>query len=336
MADDLSGGEERLSEIAGDRDVSWMEGVWHQRDVTPSEIADALRDLLRRRHAESESYVPARVLNLVVICDRDWRGEIQNRLENVGRYHASRTILCCVEPGRKSLDALATMTVSGDPRPGEIALCHEEVVVDIGPQHLPNLDTIVDPLVVSDLATVVWSPHGYPEAVDSVRHLSQVVLVDSVNEPDAHTAIARAHELSTDSYVVDLAWLRSTPWRERVAATFDPPLWRQELAKISTVTSATSPARSSQGCCSSAGWRRGSAGSRARWSPRAARCTGTPHGHRQDVDLCLEPDETMSTPGLAGMHIETASGMSIALDRGAGGLQRARAARATVPRASGP
>ena len=44
--------------------------------------------------------MPARVLNLVVIADREWRGEIQNRLENVGRYHASRTILCAVEQGR--------------------------------------------------------------------------------------------------------------------------------------------------------------------------------------------------------------------------------------------
>ena len=42
---------------------------------------------------------PARVLNLVVIVDREWRGEILNRLERVGRYHPSRLILCAVEPG---------------------------------------------------------------------------------------------------------------------------------------------------------------------------------------------------------------------------------------------
>ena len=36
--------------------------------------------------------------------------------------------------------------------------------------------------------------------------------------------------------MVDLAWLRSTPWRERVASTFDPPQWRDELRQISAVT----------------------------------------------------------------------------------------------------
>ena len=45
--------------------------------------------------------VPARVLNLVVIVDRDWKGEIANRLERVGRYHASRTVLCAVEDGTR-------------------------------------------------------------------------------------------------------------------------------------------------------------------------------------------------------------------------------------------
>src|SRR5438067_6477017 len=37
------------------------------------------------------------------------------------------------------------------------------------------------------------------------------------------------------AYVVDLAWLRGTPWRERIAATFDPEVWRPALRQISKV-----------------------------------------------------------------------------------------------------
>ena len=86
------------------------EDVWSAQDTTPAEIEAALRELLHnRRHAENQGYVPARVLNLVVIVDREWRGEIENRLERVGRYHASRTVLCAVEPGRTTLDAWATI-----------------------------------------------------------------------------------------------------------------------------------------------------------------------------------------------------------------------------------
>jgi hypothetical protein len=83
--------------------------VWSERDTNPADIEAALRDLLKQRRAEGEAYAPARVLNLVVIADRDWRGEILNRLEKVGRYHASRTILCAVEEGRDEIDAVATM-----------------------------------------------------------------------------------------------------------------------------------------------------------------------------------------------------------------------------------
>ena len=205
-----------------DTDPTWLGGVWAEQDTTPAKIAEALAELLKARQAEGEACAPARVLNLVVIVDREWRGEIINRLERVGRYHPSRLILCAVEPGRTQLDAWATLRVEGDPSPGELALYHEELVVDIGEQHLGMMDTIVDPLVVSDLATVVWSPHGHPEAVDSLLRLAQVVLIDSLMEPDPATAAARARELEERAYIVDLAWLRSTPWRERVAATFDP------------------------------------------------------------------------------------------------------------------
>jgi glucose-6-phosphate dehydrogenase assembly protein OpcA len=316
-----------IAERLGSRDVSWMEGVWTAQDTTPADIEAALRDLLKRRHAQGETHVPARVLNLVVVADRDWRGEIQNRLERVGRYHASRMILCSVEPGRSTIDAWATMTVAGDPRPGELTLCHEEIVLDIGLGHLARLDSVVDPLLVSDLVTVVWSPHGHEDAVDSILHLAQVVLVDSIIEPLVATAVNRARQLAEQAYVVDLAWLRSTPWRERVTATFDPPAWRRELSRISTVTVRHRPDSAVAGVLFFA-W----LASRLGWKPGSLIATngkmhGRAGGRHGDVNLRLEPDHEMSAPGLAGVTVETASGASISLDRGAGGLTAHRRMR---------
>jgi hypothetical protein len=243
-----------------------------------------------------------------------------NRLEQVGRYHASRTILCEVEQGRTTLDASVVMTVEGDRRPGDLALTRERVIVEVGEKHLHKLDTVVDPLVVPDLPTVVWSPHGHPEAVDALLRLSQVVLIDSVNEPDPASALRRAEGLAAEAYVVDLAWLRTTPWRERVAATFDPPRWREELGRIHAVTVRH---RSDSGVAgvlffgwlsSRLGWGAGSL------MPAEGSVRGHATAHRQDVALTLEPDPNQSVPGLAGIEIGTASGMSISLDRGPGGL----------------
>jgi hypothetical protein len=54
---------------------------------------------------------------------------------------------------------------------------------------------------------------------------------------------------------------------------------------------------------------------------------GKAHGRRQDVVMKLEPDAALSVPGLAGVEVGTASGMSIALSRGAGGLTARRVDR---------
>src|ERR687885_1039660 len=212
------------------------DSVWSAQETTPADIEAALRAMLKERHSENESYVPARSLTMVCIVDKQWSGEIANRLRGVGGYHASRTIVCAVDPRRTTLDAVATIASDVHPRPGEFALLRETVIVDIGEQHLAHVDTIVDPLVVTDLPTVAWAPHGHQEAVEALLPLIQVVLLDSVDEPDMRDALRRALHLLEDVYVVDLAWLRSTPWRERVAATFDPPHLRPDLRTISAVT----------------------------------------------------------------------------------------------------
>jgi glucose-6-phosphate dehydrogenase assembly protein OpcA len=305
-------------------------GVWSEQDTTPAAIESALRGMLNEQFARDDAYVPARVINLVVVVDREWRGEIMNRLERVGRYHPSRTVLCAVEDGRSTIDASVAITTEGAPgrkEAGEVALTRERIVLDLGPRHLEKLDTIVDPLVVTDIATVVWSPHGHPEAVDALLHLSQVVLLDSVNEPNAGAAVARARQLAEDVYVVDLAWLRSTPWRERVAATFDPAQWRAELARIDSVTVRHQPESPVAGLLF-CGW----LAARLDWDPGSLVAAngslhGRAHGRRQDVELRLVPDPRMSVPGLAGVEIGTASGMRIALDRGPGGLTAHRTDR---------
>src|SRR5438067_652628 len=115
--------------------------VWKGQDTSPAEIEAALRRLLIEFHAENEGYWPARVLNLVCVVDGEWSGEVANRLRGVGRYHASRTIVCSVDPQRTTLDATATVASDVRPQPGEFALTRETVIVKVGPQHLKRLDT---------------------------------------------------------------------------------------------------------------------------------------------------------------------------------------------------
>lgn len=300
-----------------------VDAPWRERDTTPSRIEAALRELLNRAHSESEAVVPARVLNLVVIVDAEFRGEVENRLERVGRYHPSRLIVCAVRRGQATLDAWASMAAEAS---GTLAVAREHVEVDVGPQHLRALDTIVDPLVVTDLATVVWAPHGHSEGVDALRRLAQVILIDSLDEPEIDVSLCRADELAGDLYVVDLAWLRSTPWRERVAAAFDPPAVRAALREISAVTVRHRDDSAAAGMLF-LGW----LASRLGWRPERlthgrGEWRGRARARRGEVSLRLEPSAGQSAPGLSGVTVEMASGAAVSLDRGPGGLRAARRA----------
>jgi glucose-6-phosphate dehydrogenase assembly protein OpcA len=301
--------------------MATIDAVWRATDTTPGDIEAALRRELADIHRENAGYVPARVLNLICVVDKQYSGEVANRLRRVGRYHPSRTIVCSVEPGREKLDAVATIAAPSEVRHGEIGLLRETVVVECGEKHLNNLDRIVDPLVVTDLLTCVWSPHGHPEAVDSLLPLAQIVLLDSVDEPDPADAIRRARELSHEVYVVDLAWLRSTPWRERIAATFDPEHLRPELRTLSSVTIRHHPDSGVAGLLL-IGW----LASRLDWRTapllqRGGVLEGQASSRRQDVRIRIEPDESLQVRGLASVTLETASGRYLSLERGPGGLR---------------
>ena len=291
--------------------------VWTAQNTTPSEIEEALRNLLAERHAESAAYVPARVLNLVIIVDRQWSGEIANRLRRVGRNHASRTIVCAVSEGRTTLDAVATVAADSTPGEGETALTFETIVIDLGPGHLPYLDSIVDPLVVTDIPTLVWAPHGHWEAVDSLRGVSQSVLLDSVEDPEVAEALRRAARLLESREVVDLAWLRTTPWRERIATIFAPPARRHQLAAISSIAVRHHFA-SGAAALLICGW----FGSRLGWPAQPLHRDGKGHADGQMGEVSVTLDSVgQNVPGLSGLTLTLRDGSSLSLDRGPGGLQ---------------
>jgi hypothetical protein len=108
--------------------------------------------------------------------------------------------------------------------------------------------------------------------------------------------------------VVDLAWLRTTPWRERLAASFDPLVRKPRLEQISQVA-----IRHREGSAASAALLAGWLASRLGW-------------YDSDVAVDLQTVE-QEVQGLAGVTVATSDGFSLSLDRGRGGLQ----AREAVP-----
>ncbi|HEY2283822.1 MAG TPA: glucose-6-phosphate dehydrogenase assembly protein OpcA [Solirubrobacteraceae bacterium] len=320
------------------------DAVWSERATTPDAIESALRELLAERsqagrQAEHGGLAPARVLNMVVFVESRHSDEIAGRLRGVGRYHASRTVVLSYEAEREDLNARVSIASEGNPNPGEPALLRETAVVEIGERHLDDLTTIADPLVVSDLPTLLWSPHRHPEAADALLELAQATLIDSIEQPVWSEAIERACVLSEQAYVVDLAWLRSTPWRERIAATFDPQRMRAELHSLQRLKIRHHP-DSTVAAMLFAGWLASRLGwqlDRSRIEGRAERdgaLTGSARTRAgAQIELRLQAAPELRVPGLAGIALCSESGLQIELDRGPGGLHERRRDRRGAERA---
>jgi glucose-6-phosphate dehydrogenase assembly protein OpcA len=167
---------------------------------------------------------------------------------------------------------------------------------------------------------MVWSPNGHPEAVDAVRRIIDVILLDSDDTPTSG-GMARVAGMLESAYVVDLAWLRTTPWRERLAASFDTPQRRAALQRLTEVQ-----VRHSESSDASAALLAGWLASRLEWHV-ASLGSGNGDGWRGEVaageggpvEIVLAPVD-QDVPGLAGVTVAWGSGSSLSLDRGAGGL----------------
>ena len=182
------------------------------------------------------------------------------------------------------------------------------------------------------MSEVVWSARDTtPDAIEAaLRELLARRHAESPGYVPARVLnmiafVDRACSLSEAAYVVDLAWLRSTPWRERTAATFDRPAHRRELDAITSVAVRHHP-DSTVAAILFIGW----LASRLHWrvGPLLAHgeaLMGKAHARRQDVALRLQAAPELRVRGLEGLSLQTASGRQLSLDRGPGGLHaRAR------------
>jgi glucose-6-phosphate dehydrogenase assembly protein OpcA len=227
-------------------------------------------------------------------------------------------VLCAVEDGKTTLDAVATVSYE-EPENGAIGVMHEQVEIDMGPEHLEALQTIADPVLVSEIPTIAWSPHGHDEAVRALLPLIDVMLIDSDDSGEAAAAFERAQRLREHAYIVDLAWLRTTPWRERLAAGFDLPQRMAGLREVSELE-VRHQDRSNASALLLAGWM----ASRLGWAETPLRLEresleGVAQRGDGEVTLAVRAMH-QEAPGLVGVTVSCAQGTSLSLQRGDGGL----------------
>lgn len=281
---------------------------WTSDDTDPAHIFDALRLLEMTPRADGSSVAPARALTLVVIVDQDHDDDVRGQLRALGSHRASRTIVIRRDPKRTTLGARVAVIA-------DAAIGHglrETIVLDVGESDEMDLDGIIDPLVLPDVPSVAWSPEGDPRRLMLLRQVVHTAIVDGDRAPSVREALDDARALrEVGMRTIDMAWLRSAPWRVRIASLAEDPAFREQLYRIAQLQIETRPDSRYCGALL-AGW----LAARLRWHP------GPPllDAHRQRVGAFLA-DVEQQLPGLAGVNLVFRDGSTRRLDRGAGGLR---------------
>ena len=152
---------------------------------------DAGRD--RSRAARAAGRAPRRERRLRAGARAEHDRVRRSRLERRDRQPpARRGALPRLAPGRALLRARAasawTRARRSPPRairdPASWRCCARRWSSSSASATSTTSQTIADPLVVTDLPTLLWSPHGHHEIVDALLGLAQAVLLDSVDEPE--------------------------------------------------------------------------------------------------------------------------------------------------------
>jgi glucose-6-phosphate dehydrogenase assembly protein OpcA len=208
-------------------------GRWSARDTTTDVVGDALRRLLREAEHDDGHHAASHTLNLIVAPGDPHR--IAAGTRSVRASHPARTIHLH-EHDHDRLDAEVHVE-SVALRGGGLRLLLERIELRANHTRLQHARSLLTPLMARGIPSVAWLPgeeHGdLEEALAAVAHVT-VVDSDHCLDPDAALAFVRA--LGERHPVRDLAWLRTMPWRLRVANAFTTPERIDALARTPQAT----------------------------------------------------------------------------------------------------
>jgi len=213
---------------------------WRGEDVPASEVAERLLALNREHARHEHGHAATRTLNLLVApADDVAPPALAAQLAGLSNRHPSRTIVVR-EHGAPRLDAYVAVdcTIGRSGRVGTgSGHCHDIAILDAEPERLTHADSLVRPLRVAGLPTVLWLPGTrVSRAQAPLAALAQAIVVDSGTASGSalQAAFTRAGALDV-ARVRDVAWLRLRRWRRHVAARFEHPGALALLARVDRV-----------------------------------------------------------------------------------------------------
>lgn len=277
---------------------------WRGEDVSAGEVAERLLALNREHARHEHGHAATRTLNLLVAPGEDVAPEaLAEQLAGLSERHPSRTIVVR-EQGAARLDARVAIDCTVGCGRGGAGHCHDIALLTADAERLAHADSLVRPLRVAGLPTVLWLPGvGASRAQDPLAGLADAIVLDSGTASGSALPAAFARAAALDvARVRDVAWLRLRRWRRHVAARFEDPAARELLARAERVELRSCAAQQASALllacwiAARAGW------AVERFAPHADRTGWEGAARRLDggeVALALDPPEE---PARVGIH----------------------------------
>ena len=252
---------------------------WVGKGVTAEDVKAELDRLHRAAGGPGRVLALARTLNLIVVPCSDRREKsVEKALDGLASHTPSRTLVLR-EHGKDRVDANLVMECVSAVAAGQVGLCHDRVLLTMDPPRLEHSASLLAPLLVTDLPTILWLPEPRSAIPDAaLLERAQCLLVDS--GAGGESMLGRLAELAAGIRVHDLAWGRLEYWRAATAAAFHPPEHRRLLPALGKVELRYEPLGLAAGLLL-AGW----IAARAGWRPgplERVDGTGRVHAVRPD------------------------------------------------------
>jgi len=295
---------------------------WRGEDVSAGEVAERLLALGREHARHEHGHAATRTLNLLVAPAHDVAPDggprrprsLDVQLAGLANRHPSRTIVVR-EHDVPRLDARVEIDCTIGAGPRGAGHCHDMALLVADRERLAHADSLVRPLLVAGLPTVLWLPGtGTSRAHEPLAELAQALVLDSGAASGAALPAAFARAAALDvARVRDVAWLRLARWRRHVAARFEDPE-AQALLRHADRLELRSCGPQQASALLLAGWIAARSGWRVeRLGPRGDGWTGTarrPDG--AEVAIALGPPEAPSVTGIHALALH-ANGETIRL-----------------------
>ncbi len=196
---------------------------WNADDVTLAEVEAALSKLRASSAPEGGSPdLRTSVMTHLAWVPDPWVDKARAALSGMAERHPSRTILLLPDPdaGRDRLDA--DVSLERYAMPGlDRNVCSEVIELSLCGTRAKAPASVVEPLLVSDLPVFLrWrgEPPWEAQELEQLITLTDRLIVDSTEWDDLPYPYRRLAQLFERTAVSDIAWARTSRWRELLAS----------------------------------------------------------------------------------------------------------------------